>query len=107
MNPLDNMFDTKEWNRDIELFTTLFEKPAYRIERILSAGHTSPEQGWYDQDEHEFILLLQGEAVIGFEEGDVKLRAGDTLNIPPRKKHKVTYTSSDPHCIWLAVFGNE
>lgn len=104
----ENIFQTSDWNNNIELFTTLFERPGYRVERILSAGHTSPETGWYDQDEHEFILLLQGEAIIEFE-NDVKisLKPGDFLNIQPHQLHKVAYTSAEPHCIWLAVFGND
>ncbi len=103
---LENIFRLNDWDGKSELFSTLFEQPGYRVERIISAGHTSPSQGWYDQDEHEFILLLQGEAVIEFENQEsVTLKQGDFINIKPHQLHKVAYTSADPHCIWIAVFG--
>jgi cupin 2 domain-containing protein len=28
-----------------------------RIERIVSEGHASPEGFWYDQSEHEWVLV--------------------------------------------------
>ena len=33
-----------------------------RVERIVSSGHCSPEGFWYDQDEQEWVPLLQGAA---------------------------------------------
>ena len=35
---------------------------AFRIERIVSHGHISPPDFWYDQDELEFVAVLQGSA---------------------------------------------
>ncbi|MDN3685131.1 cupin domain-containing protein [Vibrio sinaloensis] len=76
-----------------------------RIERILSHGQSSPETGWYDQDEHEWVLVLSGFGVLEFEDGrEVRLEAGDYLNIPAHCKHKVQQTSPDEVTVWLAVF---
>jgi len=48
--------------------------------------------------------LLKGEAILSFEnEKDIKLIAGDYLNIPALKKHRVSWTLPDAESIWLAV----
>jgi cupin 2 domain-containing protein len=74
-----------------------------RIERIVSNGHASPDGFWYDQNEHEWILLLEGEAGIELADGEqVDLRRGDALNLPAHTRHRVTFTSRP--AIWLAVF---
>lgn len=71
-----------------------------RIERIVSYGQTSD---WYDQEEDEWVSVLQGQGDITFVNGSVTtLRAGDTLFIPRHQTHRVSYTSSP--CIWLCVF---
>ncbi len=77
---------------------------ASRIERIVSQGHTSPENFWYDQSEYEFVAVLQGRAEIKFENENIKMLPGDWIIIPPHEKHRVTYTSTEPPCVWLAVF---
>lgn len=72
------------------------------IERIISTGQTSD---WYDQNETEFVVLLEGNAVIEFEGGkNVSMSKGDTVLIKPHERHRVSYTSSEPPCIWLCVF---
>ncbi len=74
------------------------------IERILSIGHTTPEGDWYDQERDEWVVLLRGSAKLLFEDGsEAHLREGDALCIPAHRKHRVTFTSSKPPCIWLAV----
>lgn len=45
-----------------ERFQTLLSTPSFRIERIVSLGHTSAEGFWYDQETHEWVLLLSGAA---------------------------------------------
>lgn len=92
-------------NLDDEVFEEILSSPGVRIERIISNGHTSPESGWYDQDEHEWVLILQGSGRIAFEDGsEVTLSKGDHLNIPRHTKHKVSWTDPDQVTIWLAVF---
>ena len=43
-----------------ELFSTLLEAANARIERIVSRGHTSLEGFWFDQDQHERVVVLTG-----------------------------------------------
>jgi cupin 2 domain-containing protein len=87
-----------------ELFTELARGEHVRVERIVSKGHSSPASGWYDQQAHEWVVVLQGEATIAFENnGAVQLRRGDHLTIPAHTKHKVTWTTPDAETIWLAV----
>ena len=76
-----------------------------RIERIVSKGHTSPETGWYDQEENEWVLVLEGAGTLLFAEGDrqVTLRKGDYLHIPAHAKHKVVWTEPEELTVWLAV----
>lgn len=88
-----------------ELFTTLLENDQLKIERIVSRGHHSPENDWYDQDQHEWVLVIQGAARIGYPEGQSsELRSGDYLHIPAHRRHRVEWTSSSEDTIWLAIY---
>jgi hypothetical protein len=79
-----------------ELIQTLLTTPGVRIERIVSLGHASPEGSWYDQDSHEWVLLLKGAARLRFEgEEPIDLRPGAFVNIPAHRRHRVEWT--DPH----------
>jgi len=102
-----NIFDIKGVKgRSAEVFETLAEGSA-KIERIVSNGQKTPVNEWYDQETDEWVVLLQGQATVFFENmGEKELTAGDYLLIPARQKHRVTYTSESPECIWLAVHGN-
>jgi len=85
-----------------ELTTILAESKNVRMERIVSTGQISD---WYDQNETEFVVLLDGNAVIEFENGEsITMSKGDTLLIKPHERHRVSYTSREPACIWLCVF---
>ncbi len=87
-----------------EVFETLQEGRSIRIERIISTGQTTPVGEWYDQERSEWVILLQGEAEIGYEDGTrVRLKTGDYLFIPPHQKHRVEFTTDVPPCIWLAI----
>ena len=87
-----------------ELFTTLLENDHLKIERIVSKGHHSPDTGWYDQDWHEWVLLIQGRARIGFPDAPAtELGAGQYLHIPAHRKHRVEWTCPTQETIWLAV----
>ncbi|MBY7909431.1 cupin domain-containing protein [Vibrio fluvialis] len=100
-----NLFETIPAELTNEQFTDLLRHRHVRIERILSKGHTSPESGWYAQDEHEWVLVLQGCGTVEFDNGEsTTLNVGDYLNIPAHTRHKVCYTSPDQVTLWLAVF---
>ena len=72
-----------------EQFDLLFKSPNCRIDRIVSSGHSSPKGFWYDQENDEFILLIQGEATLEFEDRKVTLKKGDYLHIPKNCKHRL------------------
>jgi cupin 2 domain-containing protein len=86
-----------------ELTTVLQECHGVRIERIVSRGHGSPEGFWYDQPEHEWLLVLQGAARLEFEDRVVEMSPGDYITIPAHQKHRVGWTTPDEPTIWLAV----
>ena len=56
-----NIFDMPALTLPEEDTSVLAESGNLRIERIISTGQTS---GWYDQDEAEFVVLLEGNAEI-------------------------------------------
>lgn len=76
-----------------------------RIERIVSKGHTSPESGWYDQSEDEWVMVLQGRGNVLFEQdgAELEMGPGDWCEIPAHCRHRVSWTDPDQETIWLAV----
>lgn len=100
----ENIFSNITEAGEEEQFNLLLKSPNCRIDRIVSAGHSSPKGFWYDQENNEFILLLQGEATLEFEDRMVTLKAGDYMHIPKYCKHRLEKSSIDPVCIWLCVF---
>ena len=88
-----------------EIFEDIIITEKLRVERIVSKGHSSPESGWYDQSENEWIIVLSGYGVIEYENGSkVALKEGDYLNIKAHEKHRVIETSPDAATVWLAIF---
>jgi cupin 2 domain-containing protein len=97
-----NLFDLPPLPLTEELTTILAESADARVERIVSTGQTTD---WYDQEETEFVALLSGNAVIEYDgKPPVSLKAGDTLLIHEHERHRVSYTSCEPPCIWICVF---
>jgi len=89
-----------------EQFEDLIPDRGVKIERIISTGQVTPQGQWYDQDRDEWIILIQGKAIIEYEDGKIlQLCPGDHLLIPTHQKHRVAYTDTDPPCIWLAIHG--
>ncbi len=100
-----NIFEAVPDHLKAERFEDIVSSPGVRIERIISKGHTSPESGWYDQTENEWVMVLEGQARLDFDDGtSVALGKGDHLNIPAHCKHKVSWTDPNQVTIWLAVF---
>lgn len=106
MNNHGNLFDDVQANLPDEVFTALLERPGLRIERIVSHGHVSPPGFWYDQEQPEWVLVLQGAARLRFEDQDrgIDMRPGDFIDIAARRRHRVEWTTPDEPTIWLAVF---
>lgn len=87
-----------------ELTETLVQAKHVRIERIVSQGHVSPEGFWYDQEENEFVLLVQGAARLRIEDKVIELKPGDFIEIPAHRRHRVDWTTPEEKTISVAVF---
>jgi cupin 2 domain-containing protein len=88
-----------------EAVEELLSAPNVRIERIVSIGHATATDEWYDQDRAEWVLLLAGSAGLLFE-GDTEphpLVPGSYVHIPAHRRHRVAWTDRSVPTIWLAI----
>jgi len=99
-----NIFEEIVVDKNEEKFFEIFKNNKIKVEKIVSNGQKSPENFWYEQEESEYILLLEGFAILEFENREVELKKGDCLNIEAMQKHRVKFTSQDELTIWFAVF---
>lgn len=100
-----NIYASPKGPAAAETFKTLLEKSAFRMERIISTGQSTPAGEWYDQSRDEWILLLSGEAGLLFEgeKEEILLQPGDFLLIPSHKRHRVEWTAPATETVWLAL----
>ena len=99
-----SLFDDIPVELPDELIEVLVQSDDVRVERILSRGHSSPDDFWYDQETNEFVLLLKGRAGLKFEDKeDVIMEAGDYLDIKAHTRHRVEWTANDEDTLWLAI----
>ena len=65
----------------------------------------SPEDIWYDQEQHEWVVALKGAAKQRFDGDDEPLekKPGDFTNIPPHKRQRAEETTPDEPTVRLAV----
>ena len=99
-----NIFEQIIVDKNEEKFFEIFKNEKIKIEKIVSNGQISPENFWYEQEKSEFVLLLEGFAILEFENRIVELKKGDCLNIEAYEKHRVKFTSLDEPTVWFAVF---
>ena len=87
-----------------EMLETLLAVKGFRLERIVSKGHSTTPGTWYDQETAEWVILLKGSAGLLMEgETDVKVMGpGDYRFIPPHLRHRVEWTNADEETVWLA-----
>ena len=88
-----------------ELFEEIVRWGSFKLQRIVSKGHSTPENEWCDQDENEWVILLKGSAGIRIE-GEAEaviLRPGDHLRLPARLKHRVEWTDAKTETVWLVL----
>ena len=105
---MNNIFENMPINLDEEFIENLLVTNKFRVERIISRGHTTPENNWYDQDTDEFVLMIKGEAILSFEKNESqRLKPGDWLIIPAHKKHRVEWTSKTEDTYWLTIHYNK
>ncbi len=104
-SPIANLFKNLPEDLSEEVFQELLKSDKFTVERIISLGQTSPEGFWYEQDQNEWVILLQGKAGLRFEDEDDarELSPGDYLNIPAGVRHRVEWTATGDRTIWLAI----
>ena len=99
-----NLLDDAPADLPEESIHTLLNTNSVRVERIISRGHASPEGFWYDQESHEWVLLVSGAARVRFEgEEPFEMRPGSYINIPPHRRHRVEWTHPEQTTVWLAI----
>lgn len=100
-----NLFADLPAGAEEEQFVDLLSRAGLRIERIVSNGQASPPRFWHDQPQAEWVLVLQGEAQVRFEDEAALrvLKPGDFLEIAPRRRHRVEWTHPALTTVWLAV----
>ncbi|CAH9019889.1 cupin domain-containing protein [Candidatus Nitrosacidococcus sp. I8] len=102
---LSNILDSLPENLEKEVFETILSYQNIKIERIVSKGYITPDSKWYDQDENEWVMVIEGKASLMLEDGlEHILSKGSYLNIPAHTKHRVTWTDPNNLTIWLAIF---
>ncbi len=103
--PIKNLFAGIPENLPQEIVETLLKTPGLQLERIISAGQATPPGEWYDQETHEWVVLLSGSAGLLFAgEAQIRvLRPGDYLLIPARCRHRVQWTDPAQQTVWLAL----
>ena len=92
-----------------ELSETLLETGKFKLERIVSRTHATPEGEWYDQERHEWVVLLSGSAGLRLEGNDqlVTLSPGDHILLPAHSRHRVEWTDKHQDTVWLALHFEE
>ncbi len=102
---INNLFTHLPQVQNEESVENLLKNDFVEIKRIVSHGEISEPDFWYDQDEDEWVLLIQGSAQILFEkeQAPTQLYAGDYLFIPAHQKHRIVHTDEHANSIWLAI----
>jgi cupin 2 domain-containing protein len=100
-----NLFDDLPDRLPGERVDVIVDAPGVRIERIVSTGHMTPPDEWYDQDADEWVVVLRGRARVRLE-GEPEARdlyPGDHLLLRARVRHRVEWTDDSGPTVWLAV----
>lgn len=82
-----------------ETFTTLLAHKNIKINRIVSSD--TLDETVYQQDEDEWLVLLEGEATLLLNNEKRKLAKGDTYFISSKTPHRVLSTQNGT--VWLTV----
>lgn len=101
----NNFFDYLPHEVPEEIFECLIDSKSIKIEKIISKGQITADNAYYNQDRNEWLILLQGEAIISFKEPlkEISMNVGDYLLIPAHQLHRVEWTPTDKITLWLAI----
>ncbi len=103
-----NLFESPAGPLAEELVELVAVGAGVSIERIVSTGQATPAGEWLEQERDEWVVLLEGEAELAYDDGSrMRLGPGDHVLIPAGQRHRVEWTRSDPPCIWLAVHADD
>ena len=100
---IENLFTNALPPLEGERFETLLTHRNLIIERILSSARIVSRE--YVQSQDEWVVLLQGEAVLEVAGKTIELRSGDYLFLPSNTPH--TLVSASEGALWLAVHLHE
>jgi cupin 2 domain-containing protein len=102
----ENIFDNIPEKIIDERFDTILKSDLFQVKRIVSRGHASPDNFWYDQEQNEWVIILKGSAGLQFEGENHErvLKHGDHINIPAHTRHRVNWTDKTRETVWLAVY---
>src|SRR5690554_2156925 len=99
-----NLFESIPKAAEAEVFQQLLSHGDLTIERITSPGLSSAEETWYDQETHEWVLVLKGSGTLQFANGsEITLNPGDHHFIPAHTRHRVSHTHPNQPTLWLAI----
>ncbi|MCA9498274.1 MAG: cupin domain-containing protein [Nitrospirales bacterium] len=105
MEIYQNLFANIPEHFDHEFTSEVLRNRSVRIERIVSRGQASPPDFWYDQAEHECVVVLAGKARLKIDrQPEIMVGPGDILYLAAHTKHRVEWTDPQQDTIWLAVF---
>jgi cupin 2 domain-containing protein len=101
----ENIFEKIPVTLPDELFENILDQGSFKLERIVSRAHATPEGEWYDQEKNEWVMLLSGSAALRIAGSDhlIVFAPGDYIFLPAHLKHRVEWTAPDTETIWLAL----
>ena len=95
-----NLYDFEVPDLDSEEFKSILNHKNVTIKTIISNTLETPQT--FEQDEDEWVVVLQGCAKIEINGKVHKLQKGDNLFIPAKQKHTLLKTKKI--VIWLAIY---
>ena len=101
-----NLFANVAHQLPDEQIVELLSAPNVKIERIVSTGHATAPDVWYDQDRAEWVLLLAGSAGLIFEgkTEPLLLEPGSYVHMDAHARHRVAWTDQSVPTVWLAIY---
>ncbi len=96
---MQNIYDYTQPKEGDELLSELLSSEKVTINRIVS--NQLENGGWYEQEEDEWLILLEGEAILEMDTEEINLKKGDTLFIEAMTLHRVKKTSAN--ALWLTI----